>query len=79
MRRWETFTALAAVVLASVGSFPHLKGRLFFTAAAVVLIAIVGLSRLMDALKGRQKKPPAFDPGERAKLIRAQREKSKRS
>jgi len=78
MRRWETFTALAAVVLASVGSLPHLPGRLALTTIAVVLISIVGIARLTETLKGKSKQPAASDPGERAKMIREQRNKRKR-
>ena len=78
MRRWETLTALAAVVLASVGSLPHLPGRLAVTGLAVVLISIVGISRLSESLKRKEKRPDAFDPGERARLIREQRDTRKR-
>ena len=75
MRRWETFTALAAVVLASIGSIPHVPFRVALTVAAVMLIAIVGISRLIAALPGKAKESTSFDPAERAKMIRDARNK----
>lgn len=77
MRRWETFTALAAVVAASLGSLPHVPGRLTLTIIAVVLIVIVGVSRLLEALKAKPKAPPSFDPAERARSIRERRGKTR--
>jgi len=75
MRRWETLTALAAVVLASVGSIPHVRFRVVLTAAAVVLITVVGISRLVTALHAKSKQPAAFDPAQRARMIREERSK----
>ena len=71
MRRWETLTALAAVIFATLGSIPT-SYRYVFTALAVVMIAIVGLSRLLAAL-ARKKPKEGFDPAERAREIREQR------
>lgn len=70
MQRWETLTALAAVVIASIGAL-HVPGRSLFTFAALVLLAIVGGSRLFAAIARR--KPRASDAAERARLIREQR------
>jgi hypothetical protein len=75
MRRWETLTALAAVILASLGSIRAIPGHFVLTMFAVVLIAIVGLSRLLEAMKTKPKSDGSFDPAERAKMIREQRTK----
>ena len=75
MRKWETLTALAAVVLASVGSMPHVPFRLGLTLVAVALIAIVGISRILAALKKNSQPSTSFDPGERARMIREARGK----
>jgi choline-glycine betaine transporter len=78
MRRWETLTALAAVVLASVGSIPAVPFRVALTAIAVVLVLIVGISRLIAALpKKTRQTPSSFDPAARAKMIRDARSKRK--
>jgi len=70
MQRWETLMALAAVVIASIGAL-HVPGRTFCTFAALVLLAIVGGSRLFAAMSRR--KPPLSDAAERAQRIREQR------
>ena len=75
MRRWETFAALAAVVLASIGSIPRVPDRLALTLAAVVLITAVGISRLVAVLARKPKQSSSFDPAERARMIREQRDK----
>lgn len=75
MRKWETLTALAAVVLASVGSIPHVPFRVALTVLAVVLITLVGISRLIATLNAKAKGPAAFDPSERARMIREERSK----
>lgn len=75
MRRWETFTALAAVVLASLGSIPHVPFRFGLTLIAVALIAVVGLSRVITALKRTPKDSASFDPAARARTIREERSK----
>lgn len=74
MRRWETLTALLAVVLASMAALP-IHSRLFFALAAMVLIAVVGGSRLRAAMLQRGRAPNSFDPAERAARIRAGRTK----
>lgn len=71
MRRWETLTALGAVVLATLGSIPT-SYRFVFTALAVVLIVIVGVSQLLAALQKRRPKD-GFDPAELARKIREDR------
>jgi hypothetical protein len=49
MNRWETLTALAAVICAVLGA-TRLPGHTYATAAAIGLIATVGVSRLIAAL-----------------------------
>ena len=75
MRSWETLTALAAVVLASAGAISAVPFHVALTVAAVVLIAIVGISRLLAALPRKAKQSRVSDPGERAKMIREARSK----
>ncbi len=75
MRRWETLTALAAVVLASIGSIPAVPFRYALTGAAVVSILLVGGSRLYVALRSGPKTPAAFDAAQRAREIRAKRDR----
>jgi len=72
VRRWETFTALSAVVLASVSELP-IRSRLFFAFAAIVLIVIVFISRLRSAISGRKPPQHGFDAAARAERIREQR------
>ncbi len=67
--------ALAAVVLASVGSMPHVPFRFGLTLIAVALIAIVGISRVLAALRRKSNSSPSLDPGERARMIREARGK----
>lgn len=71
MRRWETLTALAAVIAASLGALP-IPERNLFTLAGVALILVVAVSRLRAAIGGAKRKPPS-DAAERAARIRAQR------
>lgn len=71
MRRWETLTALAAVIFATLGSIKT-SYQYALAAVAVVLISLVGFSRLITAF-GTVKKPDGFDPAEQAKRIREQR------
>lgn len=75
MRRWETFIALAAVVLASVGSLRMVPWHHLATIAAVVLILAVGASRIAAALSREEQKVRGFDPSERAKQIRERRKR----
>lgn len=63
-------TALAAVILASAGAL-RVPERGLFTLGALVLLAVVGGSRLYAALT--RAKPPPSDAAERARLIREQR------
>ncbi len=74
MRRWETFTALAAVVLASASAL-HIHDRLFFALLAIVLIAVVGMSRLRASFVQRRGQESSFDAESRARRIREQRNK----
>lgn len=75
MRRWETFTALGAVVLASVGSLRMVPWHNLATIAAVVLILGVGASRMAAALSREENNADGFDPAERAKQIRERRKR----
>ncbi len=70
MRRWETLTAIAAVICAVVGS-TRLPEHVAFTYLAFALIGAVALARLRAALT---RKPPAdTDAAERARRIRDRR------
>jgi hypothetical protein len=73
MRRWETLVALGAVILSSVSALP-VRGRLWYAAGAIALLAVVGLSRLRTAMT--VKKPASgFDAAERARAIREARDR----
>lgn len=74
MRRWETFIALLAVIVASVGALP-VHSRLFFAFTAMLLLGVVAVSRLRSAMAGRSQSKPIFDAAERARTIREQRSK----
>ncbi len=71
MRRWENLTALAGVVCAVLGA-SKIPGKTTFTIVAIALIAIVGISRLREALLKRR--PAETDAMARARRIREQRE-----
>ena len=71
MRRWQTLTALAAVICATFGSIKT-SYQYVLVALAVVLIVLVGLSMLIASLNKATPKD-GFDPAERAKEIRDQR------
>ncbi len=80
MKRWETYLALAAVVLASL-SVVNIGGRprpaLAF--AAIALIALVGYSRLRAQLtKAGTKRNTIPDAYERALRIQEERERKHR-
>jgi len=74
VRRFETLTALAAVVLASLAAL-QIPGRILFAVAAVVLLIAVATSRLRASLEGRKTPRAGFDPAERARQIQQQRSK----
>ena len=71
MRRWETLTAIAAFIFATLGSIKT-SYQYVLIAFAIVLIVLVGLSRLMAAF-AREEPKDGFDPAERAKEIRDRR------
>ncbi|MHB8178664.1 MAG: hypothetical protein ACYDA5_03815 [Vulcanimicrobiaceae bacterium] len=71
MRRWETLTALAAVIFASAAALPW-RGRLPSAVIAIVLIVVVGLSRLRSVRRSRK---PVFDAYERARRIHEERDR----
>jgi hypothetical protein len=49
MRRWETYTALIAVIIASISAFA-VPGRLWYAGVAIVLLAVVGGAELHRSL-----------------------------
>ena len=73
MRRWETLTALTAVIAASLGALP-VPGHYVLTLVGVALVLVVAFSRLREMLKGVTHKPPS-DAAERAARIREERER----
>ena len=75
MERWETRTALVAVIVGSAAALP-IHGRLIFAAISVVLIAVVGLSRLRASLGKRTSN--GSDAASRAAKIRAERSRLRR-
>ncbi|MFN2527920.1 MAG: hypothetical protein ABR584_04290 [Candidatus Baltobacteraceae bacterium] len=77
LRRWETYVALLAVIIASLATMAdNPKTTVMMIAIAVALILAVGISLLGRA---KQKpKGPAFDPYERAEKIREERERRMR-
>ena len=75
MRRSETLVALLAVVLASLAAL-QIQGRLYFAIAAVVLLALVGMSRVRASLlEERRAKPPTSAAADRAARIREERDR----
>jgi hypothetical protein len=73
MRRSETLVALLAVVLASLAAL-QIPGRLYFALAAVVLLILVGMSRIRASVQQRRPKP-SFDAYDRAERIREERDR----
>jgi hypothetical protein len=71
MRRSETLLALLAVVLASLAAL-QVPGRIFFAAAAIVLLLCVGVSRLRASI-GQKPAKQGFDAADRAERIREER------
>ncbi len=72
MHRWETLTALAAVIVASVSAFP-VPGRLWYAGVAIVLLAVVGGAQLHRSLTGERETKGGPTPEEVARRIREQR------
>ena len=72
MRRWETHTALGAVIIASIAAFA-IPGRLWYAGVAVVLLAIVGGAQLHRSLTGPRQTTNGRSPEELARRIREQR------
>jgi uncharacterized membrane protein len=73
MRRSETLVALLAVVLASLAAL-QIPGRLYFALAAVVLLILVGMSRIRASVQQRRPKA-TFDAYDRAERIREERDR----
>ena len=74
LRRWETYVALLAVILATLSPMAdNPKTTLIMVLGAVALILFVGVALLRRAKV--KTKPSAFDPYERAARIREEREK----
>ena len=72
MRRWETLTALAAVIIASVSAL-QVPGRLWFAGIAILLLALVGGAQLHRSLTGSRETKTGPSPQEIARRIREQR------
>jgi hypothetical protein len=72
MQRWETYTALAAVIIASAAAFA-IPGRLWYAGIAVVLLAAVGGAQLHRSLSGQRQTRSGPSPEELARRIREQR------
>jgi hypothetical protein len=72
MRRWETFTALVAVIIASASALP-IPGRLWYAGVAIVLLAVVGGAQLHRSLTGSRQTGDGRSPEEIARRIREQR------
>jgi hypothetical protein len=73
MQRWETYTALLAVIIASASAFA-IPGRLWYAGIAVVLLAVVGGAQLHRSLtKSNVDTRGDLSPEERARRIREQR------
>ncbi|GAC1653457.1 MAG: hypothetical protein NVS9B12_03490 [Vulcanimicrobiaceae bacterium] len=74
LRRWETYVALLAVILATLSPMAdNPRTTLVMALGAVALILLVGVALIRRA-KVKQK-PLAFDPYERAARIREERER----
>lgn len=76
MRRWETYLALLAVILASLSVVKiggHPRPVLAFT--AIALIAVVGYARLRTQLTTGKRSKPVVDAYERALRIQEERER----
>jgi len=71
MRRWETLTALGAVIVASAAALP-IPGRVELAIAAIVAVLVVGGSILTRSLAQRAR-PGETDAARRARRIREQR------
>lgn len=75
MRRWETYLALLAVVLASLSAVSiggHPRPLLAF--CAIALLAVVIYARLRSSFTSKKKKR-TFDAYERALRIQEERER----
>jgi hypothetical protein len=72
VQRWETLTALVAVILASVSGFP-VPGRLWYAGFAIALIAVVGGAQVHRTLTGQRHAGSSTSPEELARRIREQR------
>jgi uncharacterized protein (DUF58 family) len=72
VRRWETLTALVAVIVASASALP-IPGRLGYALVAMALLALVGGMQLHRSLTTPRANKPGLSPEERARQIRAQR------
>jgi uncharacterized membrane protein len=73
MRRFETLLALLAVVLASLAAL-QIPGRLYFAIAAIVVLALVGMSRVRASITTKRV-VKTFDTYDRAERIREERDK----
>jgi hypothetical protein len=74
-KRFETYAALLAVILASLSAVDIAgRPRPVFAVAAIVLLVVIGLVRLRSGLQSRKVRPQ-FDAYERALRIQEARDK----
>lgn len=79
MKRWETYLALAAVVLASLSAVKFGgRPRPALAFAAIALIALVGYVRIRSHLAGAKRGDAQPDSYERALRIQEERERKYR-
>lgn len=75
MRRWETYLALLAVILASLSAVSIAgRPRPLLAFAAIAILGLVAYLRLRAGLAGKKKKR-TFDKYERALRIQEERER----
>lgn len=73
MPRWETLTALVAVVAAGLGAWP-IRWHGAFTILALALLSVVAVARVRAFARTRAGRM-STDAGERAARIRAERKR----
>jgi len=72
LQRWEMWTALGAVILASASAL-EIPGHLWYAAVAIVLLAAVGGAQLRRALTKPRRQKSGSSSEELARRIREQR------
>ncbi len=76
MKRWETYLALLAVVLASLSAI-QIGGqpRPVLAFSAIALLALIGYARFRAQFTGGRKQKRTFDAYERALRIQEERDR----